>query len=168
MIWCMGYPEVLPLADGCVVAVGNFDGVHAGHQSLLAAALARAEALGLPLVVLTFEPHPRVVLQPAVPLRRLSELPEKVRLLSECGVRGVAVLPFNMEVAGWNATAFMQRILADWLGAKVVAVGENFRFGHRAAGKIEDLRGFGAFEVLVAPLVRDSGGVVSSSRLRGD
>jgi riboflavin kinase/FMN adenylyltransferase len=161
------FPQPLDLPDGCVAAIGNFDGVHAGHRSLLALARAEAGARGLPLAALTFEPHPRSVLMPEAPLKRLTELPDKARLLAEAGADVVAVLPFDATVAGWLATRFMDDILADWLHAKAVAVGENFRFGYKAQGDQLTLRADGRFGVVVAPLLADAGGVVSSRRLRG-
>jgi riboflavin kinase / FMN adenylyltransferase len=164
------FPDKLDLPLGAVVAVGNFDGVHAGHRELLRVAKEKAEALGLPLAVLTFEPHPRTVLFPEKPLRRLSELPEKVMLLEDVGVDVVAVMPFTLELAGWSPERFAGEALRDWLKAKVVVVGENFRYGKKASGDVASLRAYGAgeggFEVVAVPLVMDAGGVVSSSRLR--
>ena len=165
--WLVHYPDSIPLTEGCVVAVGNFDGVHAGHRSLLAVAKAEAHGLGLKLVVLTFEPHPRSVLRPEVTLKRLSTPEEKVGLLSEAGVDGVAVLPFTPEVAGWTPQAFVDDVLVGWLGAKVVCVGENFRFGHKAKGDVALLTSQQKFTTRAVPLLADEAGVVSSSRLRG-
>lgn len=165
MVWRKDFPHELPVA-ACVAAVGNFDGVHEGHKALLALARGEADRNGLPLVALTFAPHPRTVLRPDAPLPMLMTLDEKIAALGACGVDGVAVLGFNMTVAGWGPEVFMDKVLRDWLGAVAVCVGENFRFGHKAAGHADDLRK-GGFEVRVVPLVRDSGGVViSSTRLR--
>lgn len=166
MTWLAHYPEPLPLFEGSVVAVGNFDGVHDGHRSLLAAARDEAMARGLPLVVLTFEPHPRTVLRPDVPLKRLSTLDEKVALLGGCGVNGVAVLGFTPDVAGWSPDIFMDDVLVGWLKAKVVCVGENFRFGKKAAGDSATLAADGRFMARIVPLLADAQGIVSSSRLR--
>lgn len=166
MVWTVIYPGALPLAGGCVAAVGNFDGVHAGHRHLLATAKTEAGKLGLPLVVLTFEPHPRDVLRPDVPVKRLSSLSEKVELLGKAGVDGVAVLGFTPEVAGWSPQKFMDDVLMGWLEAKVVCVGENFKFGHKAAGDVAVL-GAAGLNVKVVPLLADAQGVVSSTRLRG-
>ncbi|RYG59384.1 MAG: hypothetical protein EON60_10600 [Alphaproteobacteria bacterium] len=167
MAWLMTYPERLPLDGGCVVAIGNFDGVHAGHRSLLAVAEAEAHAQGVPLVVLTFEPHPRSILRPEMPLKRLTTLDEKLALLEGAGVDGVAVLGFTPDVAAWTPEAFVQDILQDWLGAKVVCVGENFRFGRKAAGDVTLLAAQPKFTTRAVTLLKDDGGVVSSSRLRG-
>ena len=161
------FPEAAPFEGGCVVAIGNFDGVHAGHRHLLGVAKAEAELRGLPLVVLTFEPHPRSVLRPEVPLKRLSTLEGKAGLLGSAGVDGVAVLPFSPEVAGWTPEAFVEDILVMWLGAAVVCVGENFRFGRKASGDVALLLAQTRFTTLPVPLLTDAEGVVSSSRLRG-
>jgi len=166
MVWCVCYPEVLPVTGGCVAAVGNFDGVHEGHRHLLALAQAEAAFRALPLVVLTFEPHPRSVLRPEVPLKRLTSLEQKVDLLGEAGVEGVAVMPFTRELAGWSPQRFMDEVLVGWLGAKGVCVGENFRFGARAAGDVATLQAQDHFTTLAVPLLTDAVGVVSSSRLR--
>jgi riboflavin kinase/FMN adenylyltransferase len=165
--WLVHYPDALPLTGGCVAAVGNFDGVHAGHRHLLAVAKAEAVVRGLPLVVLTFEPHPRSVLRPELPLKRLSTLEQKTALLGEAGVDGVAVLPFTPEVGGWTPEAFIEDILVEWLRAGVVCVGENFRYGHKAQGDVALLAGHKKFTTRAVPLLTDEAGVVSSSRLRG-
>ncbi len=167
MVWLMTYPDALPLDRGCVVAIGNFDGVHAGHRHLLAVAKAEAAMLQLPLVVLTFEPHPRSVVRPDVPLKRLTTLHEKVDLLAGAGVDGVAVLGFTPEVAGWTPDMFVEDVLVGWLRARVVCVGENFRFGRKAAGDVATLGAETRFTTRVLSLFEDEDGVVSSSRLRG-
>ncbi len=161
------YPDVcLAALRGGVVVIGNFDGVHAGHRALVA--LGCEMAAGKPLLALTFEPHPRVVLFPERPLKRLTELPEKAALLAVAGVGAAAVLGFDLEDAGWAPQVCIQRILVDWLAVAGVCVGEDFRFGAKAAGDVAALAADGRFEVRALPLVRDADGVVSSSRLRGE
>lgn len=159
------FPNKLPFL-ACVVAIGNFDGVHAGHREVLRVAGQKAADLGLPVAVLTFEPHPRSVLFPHVPLKRLTDLPEKARLLAENGAAAVTVMGFDMDLAGWSPQRFVDEALIGWLGAKAVVVGENFRYGHKAAGDVARLAADGRFEVVAVPLVSDAGGVVSSRRLR--
>lgn len=168
MTWTVDYRNPLPLlGGGCVATIGNFDGVHDGHRSLLTIAKAEAAARKLPLVVLTFEPHPRSVLFPHQTLKRLTELDVKVSLLGKEGADGVAVVPFTLDVAGWTAQQFVDDVLVDWLGAEVVCVGENFRFGHKAAGDVALLKAQTRFTTTAVPLHKDEAGVVSSSRLRG-
>jgi riboflavin kinase/FMN adenylyltransferase len=167
MAWIVHFCENLPLKQGCVVAIGNFDGVHAGHKALLETAKRDAQACDLPLVVLTFEPHPRSVLRPDVPLQRLTTLEEKADLLAAAGVDGVAVMGFTPELAGWSPQRFMDEVLADWLMAQVVCVGENFRFGHKASGNVDLLKADKRYTTRAVSLLKDEGGVVSSSRLRG-
>lgn len=161
------YPEPCPAVwRGGVAVIGNFDGVHAGHRALVA--LGRDVAGELPLLALTFAPHPRAVLFPARPLVTLTELPKKAALLAAEGADAVAVLPFDLAVAGWSPQQFIQWVLVDWLAVTAVCVGENFRFGARAAGDGALLAADGRFTVRMLPLVRDAGGVISSSRLRGE
>jgi riboflavin kinase/FMN adenylyltransferase len=154
------YPEKSSIARP-TVAIGNFDGVHEGHRALLQA----ARELGGPVIALTFEPHPRSVLRPDVPLKRLMTAGQKIAALQ--ALADVAVVPFDTVVAGWSPADFMQKILVDWLGAARIAVGENFRFGHKASGDVQTLKGNPALVTTVLPLVTDEAGVVfSSSRLR--
>lgn len=168
MVWISRFEESLPFEGGCVLAVGNFDGVHAGHRTVLTAAREEADRRGVPCVALTFEPHPRSVLFPQVPLHRLTEVDEKVRLLGKAGADGVAIVSFDLEVAGWSAQAFIDRVLVGWLAAQAVCVGENFRFGHRAAGDVDMLKADGRFAVRALALLTDEGGVISSRRLRAE
>jgi riboflavin kinase/FMN adenylyltransferase len=168
MTWVRFFPEILALpAGGAVVSIGNFDGVHAGHRSLLQLARQDAARRGLPMLVLTFEPHPRSVLQPHVPLHRLTDLETKVKLLGEAEAEGVAVFPFTQETASWSPEKFVQDVLVDWLNAKAVCVGENFNFGYKAAGNATLMQTMGLFDVHVATLLRDEEGeVISSRRMR--
>lgn len=171
MAWLCTHPNPLPhgLAPvvAPVVAIGNFDGVHAGHRALLLVAQTLAEQRQAPLVVLTFDPHPRTVLRPDVPHQNLMTLPEKQAALAAAGVTGVAVVPFTLTVAQQTPEAFMAEIVQGWLRAQAVVVGENFRFGAKAAGTPAGLAGrLGADNVQVVPLVGDAEGPLSSSRLR--
>jgi len=157
----------------CVLAIGNFDGVHAGHRYLLQQAQQVAEQHGLPLVVLTFEPHPRAVLTPAKAPKRLTTLDEKVRLLQACGVQMVAVAEFTQDFSNLTPEAFIEQILVDWLRAAYVFVGAGFRYGHKAAGDVALLTKKGVelapqgFQVhAIVPLADAQGEVYSSTRLR--
>lgn len=147
-----------------VVAIGNFDGVHLGHREVLAAA--RALKPGVPLVAVTFWPHPMVVLRPDAAPELLCDLQERIDLLRQAGADEVRVVEFTRRVADWSPEEFYDHVLAP-LHPVAVVVGENFRFGRGAVGTAETLRelGSGSFDVLSHPLVSDSS-VFSSSRVR--
>jgi riboflavin kinase/FMN adenylyltransferase len=151
------------------VAVGNFDGVHRGHQALVKAAVARARASGGPAVVLTFDPHPARVLRPRDAPAALTTLAQKEELLAELGVDRLAVLLFDAALARLSPEAFARAVLRDTLGAGDVVVGESFRFGHRREGDARSLVELGArlgFAVHAVPAVLEDGSPVSSSRVR--
>jgi riboflavin kinase / FMN adenylyltransferase len=139
------------------VAVGEFDGVHLGHREVIRGAD----------TVLTFEPHPRLVVAPEAAPKLLTSLPVKAELIAGLGVEELVVVPFDREFARQGPQAFVDDVLVDRLGAQVVAVGENFRFGHKAAGDVALLCAQDAFETRVAQLVEVDGEVVSSSHIRG-
>jgi riboflavin kinase/FMN adenylyltransferase len=151
------------------VAVGNFDGVHRGHQALVAAAHARARATTGACVALTFDPHPAQILQPDRPLRRLMSEEQRAECLAALGVDVLAVLPFTRELAALSPEDFAEKVLAGRLGAKAVVVGEDFRFGRARAGDVAVLHDLGrrlGFEVVPVPAVLHGGLPVSSTRIR--
>ena len=155
--------------EPAAVTVGNFDGVHRGHQTLVARAVARAREAGERAVVLTFEPHPARVLDPAGAPAALSTPAQKEELLAGLGVDRLAVLPFDAAVAALSPEAFAREVLAEALGARHVVVGESFRFGHRRGGDARRLAALGeelGFSVSAVPAVLERGGPVSSSRVR--
>jgi riboflavin kinase/FMN adenylyltransferase len=125
------------------ITIGNFDGVHLGHQAMLARLAARAVAFGAHPTVLTFEPHPRELFTPHEAPTRLSSLREKMERLRELGVAHVHVCPFDRAFAALSAEDFVQRILIDGLKARYVLVGDDFRFGAKRAGDIELLARLG-------------------------
>lgn len=136
--------EVDPSLDKSVVTVGNFDGVHLGHSHVLSRAHEIAASLGdLPVVAITFDPHPMVVLRPDHAPTMLTTIDERARLLEAAGADFLLVLAFDKEMAQWSPEEFVRRILVDTLHTEVVVVGENFRFGHRAAGTVDVLRELG-------------------------
>lgn len=139
------------------VAVGTFDGVHLGHRRVVDGSD----------TVLTFDPHPVSVVAPAAAPRLLTTLERKAELLAGLGVEEVVVIHFDEAFAERPARSFVDDVLVGTLGARRVAVGENFRFGHKAAGDTEMLRADGRFEVHVEPLLEVDGEVVSSSHIRG-
>jgi riboflavin kinase / FMN adenylyltransferase len=135
-----GLSEVDPDVGPTVVAIGNFDGVHRGHREVLAHARAQADRLGgLPVVALTFDPHPMAVVRPDRAPVAITTVEERAALLTENGADAVLVLPFDREVAGWSPQEFIDRVLVGTLQAEGVVVGENFRFGHKAAGHVGTL-----------------------------
>ncbi|WP_019996683.1 bifunctional riboflavin kinase/FAD synthetase [Aureimonas ureilytica] len=157
---------------GGVVAIGNFDGVHRGHQAVIEAARTVAEAEGRPLLCLTFEPHPRSVFRPQAPVSRLTPAPLKARLLGALGVEAVVEQRFDLDYAAHPAEAFVTDTLARDLGAAHVVVGFDFRFGARRQGDLRFLKESGArlgFGVSAVEAFADEGAlVVSSSRIRED
>lgn len=153
-----------PAPDGRVVVIGNFDGVHRGHQRVLA----RAKASDAELSVLTFEPHPAAVLGASAPAR-LSRLSRKVELLGRHGVDLVVAQSFDARFAALAPEQFVEDILVSALSARVVTVGWDFKFGARRAGNIDMLRAIGAqrnFTVEVQEAVADEKGPLSSTRVR--
>jgi riboflavin kinase/FMN adenylyltransferase len=156
--------------DGVVVTIGNFDGVHRGHVAVIAAA--RALARTDPVVAVTFDPHPLLVLRPDRAPAILTPLPEKIRLLRAAGADDVLVLPFDQSLAAVDPADFVRDVLVRRLVARAVVVGENFRFGYRAAGDLALLTRLGAelgFDVVPAPLALLSDrSRVSSSVIRSD
>jgi riboflavin kinase/FMN adenylyltransferase len=136
--------EVDPSLDKSVVTVGNFDGVHLGHRHVLSVAHEIAASLGnLPVVAITFDPHPMVVVRPGHAPTMLTTIDERARLLGAAGADVLLVLTFDNEMAQWSPEEFVRRILVDTLHTEVVVVGENFRFGHRASGTVDVLRDLG-------------------------
>lgn len=155
---------------GGAVAIGNFDGVHKGHQAVIQAAAAAARARGVGLGVLTFEPHPRSVFQPDGPPFRLGDWRGKARALEALGVDFMANGRFTQELAALSAEDFVATVLVEALGASHVAVGEDFRFGKGRAGDTPFLIEAGVangFGVTSVPAMAGPDGVVfSSSRIR--
>jgi riboflavin kinase/FMN adenylyltransferase len=139
------------------VAVGTFDGVHLGHR----------EVIGGADTVLTFDPHPTAVIQPEAAPRLLTDPARKAQLIASLGVQELVVIPFDAEFAARSAQEFLDDVLVGALGATHVAVGENFRFGHKARGDTALLRADDRFQTRVAELVEIDGEVVSSSHIRG-
>jgi riboflavin kinase/FMN adenylyltransferase len=129
---------------GCVVTIGNYDGVHRGHQHMIAAVRAKATELGVPAVVVTFEPTPREFFEgPAAP-SRLTRLREKLEALALYGVDRVVVLRFDRRMQGMNADEFVDRLLVRGLGVRHMVVGHDFHFARRREGNIGTLRAAGA------------------------
>lgn len=159
-------PNVDP--RGAVVAIGNFDGVHVGHQMVLRDVVARAEKLGLSSYVLTFDPHPSLVLGREAP-SLLTTLVRRASLVRRLGVTDVLARRFDRAFASWSPERFAEELLAKTLHAKVVVVGQNFGFGAKRAGNAALLEKMGAqlgFEAYAHPPAHDAKGPFSSSRAR--
>lgn len=153
----------------CAVAIGNFDGVHRGHQALLHEVVEAAHARLLCPAVLTFEPHPREFFNPEDAPRRISSLHDKVEAIEACGIQRVYILRFNEHLASLSPCDFVKEILVDGLHARWVTVGENFRFGDKRAGDIKLLEQLGKefhFEVHPMPMLFHTHAPISSSRIR--
>ena len=156
---------------GGVVAIGNFDGVHRGHQAVLQQALAEARRRGVPALVLTFEPHPRKIFRPDMPLFVLTPPPMKARLLSLLGFAALVEQPFTRDFASLSAEAFVTDVLERNLGITHAVTGFDFHFGKDRQGGPAYLMAAGGrhgFGVTLVDAFRDEGAeVVSSSRIRG-
>lgn len=165
-----GASALPPELRGGVVAIGNFDGVHRGHQAVLECALAEARKLGAPALVLTFEPHPRQLFRPDQPLFRLTPAPARARLLGLLGFEAVVEQAFTEAFSHSSPEAFIDDVLVGALGIRHVVTGFDFHFGEKRRGgpaflmAAGEARGFG---VSLIDAFRDEGAeVVSSSRIR--
>ncbi len=164
------YEDVPDSCKGAVVAIGNFDGVHRGHQALIARAVALAKTQLAPLGVLAFEPHPQEFFRPEAESFRLTPLRTKAPLLAECGVEVLYALPFDSSMSQKSAEEFVRDVLVNGLGVRGVVVGADFRFGKGRAGDAAFLeeagRRFGfAVEIFDALIAHDAQ-KISSSEIR--
>jgi riboflavin kinase / FMN adenylyltransferase len=151
-----------------VLVIGNFDGVHLGHQAVLRQAVDHARSLGLSANVLTFDPHPAGVVGGGAP-QRLTPLERRAELVGELGIDRMYVRRFDTAFAAWQPDRFARDLVVGALRAKIVVVGENFRFGAKRAGNLTLLRDLGAqlgFDVLVHAVASDARGRYSSTRAR--
>jgi riboflavin kinase/FMN adenylyltransferase len=157
-----------PIPGACV-AIGNFDGVHAGHRALLAVARRHAAARGGRTVALTFDPHPTTVLAPRFAPAALTTRARRVELLGEAGADVVVVEPFTPELAAMSADDFVEHVLRGALGAEAVVVGWDFTYGSRRGGTTATLQAHGAragFTVEIVDQVRVDGELASSTAVR--
>jgi riboflavin kinase/FMN adenylyltransferase len=163
------YRQLAPDDRGAAAAMGNFDGVHLGHQSVLALAHAAAAELDAPFGVVTFEPHPRSFFAPDAPPFRLMTADARARRLEKLGVERLYELAFDAALAALSPDAFVFDVLHAGLGVRHVVVGADFRFGKGRAGDAAALTALGAaagFGVTVAPLVSDGQDDYSSTAIR--
>ena len=164
-----GLHNLRPQHRGCVATIGNFDGVHRGHQAILARLRERAVELGVPSCVVIFEPQPREYFAPETAPARLARLRDKVALLAAEGVDRVLCLAFNQRLSKLSAEAFVETILVEGLGVKHLEVGDDFRFGCDRAGDFDFLCAAGqrhGFSVEAAQTVEMDGLRVSSTQVR--
>jgi len=156
-------------AKGASAVIGNFDGVHRGHQAVLDIARARAKATNTPLGVLTFDPHPRQYFAPDAPDFRLMNNEAKANRLAKLGVDHLYELPFDQIMSSFTARDFAKTVIADGLGLSHVVIGADFCFGRGRVGTAQDLVRYGAefgFDVTVAPLLRVDRDFISSTSIR--
>lgn len=160
---------VPPDLKGCAIAIGNFDGVHRGHQAVLGEARTIAAGLGAGTGALLFEPHPRLFFSPDTPLFTLTPLTEKLALLGALGLDLAAVLPFDATMAALSAEDFVERVLVGGFGIRHAVIGYDFHFGRGRLGTPDRMRELGehyGFGVTVAGAAQDGGVPFSSSEVR--
>lgn len=153
-------------AGGTVVTIGVFDGVHRGHQELVRRTVAKARELGVPSVMFTFDPHPTVVFRPESVPALLGTVAERARLAQDMGIDNVVVVSFTKEISSWSPEEYVDNVLVNLLHAKAVYVGENFTFGHKAAGTPEMLHELGqerGIDVTVVKLLAEESARGSSA-----
>jgi riboflavin kinase / FMN adenylyltransferase len=164
-----GLGDVPPDWAGCVATIGVFDGVHRGHQRVVARAVQMGREQGLPVVVITFDPHPDEVVRPGPHPASLTSERRLAQLLAGLGADALLVLPFTVEFSRLSPDDFVRIVLADRLHAAAVVVGEDFRFGHRAAGDVPLLAELGGkydFTAEGVPLLIAGGVTISSTAIR--
>lgn len=153
----------------CALTIGNFDGVHRGHQALLQQVMTAAQARGLAPAVLTFEPHPREFFAPGDAPARVANLRDKAASLGACGIERLFILHFNRRLASMSAEAFIDDVLVRGCMTRWLAVGDDFRFGHRRSGDVALLRArapAAGFEVAQLATVTEGSDRISSSAVR--
>jgi riboflavin kinase/FMN adenylyltransferase len=163
------YKDVPPDLKGPAVAIGNFDGVHRGHQALLICAREEARAGGAPAGVIVFEPHPREFFRPGEPHFRLTPLERKIELFERLGLDVAIVLTFDAALAGFSASRFIHEVLLAGLGIRHAVIGYDFFFGKDRGGNPETMRSAGCelgFGVTVIAPVAEAGEVFSSRGIR--
>lgn len=169
MRWLDHRGAIPPALRGAVIALGNFDGFHRGHQAVAGEAIAWAKAEGRPSIIATFDPHPVRFFRPDVPPFRLTTLEQRQELYLAAGATAMLVFHFDAELAGTSAEDFIQRILLDRFGAHGVVTGGDFTFGKGARGNVDLLRTLGGelgLQSRVVEAVAEGGETVSSSRIR--
>ncbi|WP_298470564.1 bifunctional riboflavin kinase/FAD synthetase [uncultured Erythrobacter sp.] len=168
MRWLDHREPITEALRGAVIALGNFDGFHSGHQAVAGEAIDWAHAEGRPSIIATFDPHPVRFFKPDVPPFRLTTLEQRQELYLAAGATAMLVFHFDGELAGTSAEAFIREILIERFGAHGVVTGGDFTFGKGAQGNVELLRSLGSELGLQSRVVEavEQDGVISSSRIR--
>ncbi len=159
----------LPLSIETALTVGAFDGIHLGHKALIQETLKTAQTLKIESALLTFDPHPRKVLQPQLKLKLLTTLEEKIKLIEKEGISNLIILPFTKSIAELSPELFVEKYLVDMLKVKTIIVGFNFYFGRGRTGNTELLKRLGEkyhFSVNILPPVKIGNRTVSSTLIR--
>src|SRR5258708_27863964 len=154
----------------CAITIGNFDGVHKGHREIMRRVVGIAREHGWKSAVMTFDPHPTKLVAPARAPRLLTTPEQRARIIETLGIDKILILPFTAEIAKLTPEAFVREILAGKLTARAVLVGDNFRFGNRAAGNAKTLVELGrkyGFEVEITGAIAWRNLIISSSEIRG-
>ncbi len=164
------WKDLSPEERGAAVALGNFDGVHRGHQQVIAEAARAALALKAPLGVVTFDPHPRRLFRPTEPAFRLMTIEQQARVLASMGVDILYLLPFDFQMASFSDREFVEQVLVDGLGVRHLAAGFDISFGKGRTGSADDMKAYGAshgFGVSIAePVAGKAGDKFSSTSVR--
>ena len=167
-IWAL---DALPAERGpCVATIGVFDGVHRGHSRLIGRAVDLARRLRRPAVLVTFDPHPALVVGPPRDVAALTTLEQRAHHAGKLGIDGLCVLPFTPAFARLSPAEFVEEVLVAGLRAEAVVVGANFTFGHRGLGDVDALRRLGrraGLAVESVPLLQSADRPCSSTRIRG-
>jgi len=164
-----GIHNITPQVRGCVLTIGNFDGVHLGHQEVLNGLKAKAKSLKLPSTVMTFEPQPQELFKGNKAPARLSRLRDKLSLLEDYDIERLLCVRFDAKFSAMTARDFIEQLLVKQLGVKFLVVGDDFRFGHQRIGHFEMLKQAGqefGFEVISTQSLRVSNARVSSTLVR--
>ena len=154
---------------GAVLSIGNFDGIHIGHQAVLTHVVDRARSMDVPAIAMTLDPHPIKLLRPSDAPRLLTTLDQRLELIARTGIDTTLVLPFTHRLARMSADSFVRDVLVARLAVREVYIGKNFRFGADRGGDVQLLEAMGrelGFRAAAAPIVEAAGGVVSSTRVR--
>lgn len=155
--------------NNAVITIGTFDGVHLGHLTILQQVVAHAKELGGESIVLTFEPHPRKLLFPDQPIRIITPLEEKIKLITQAGIDHVFVVPFTTSFAALSAEAYIKDFLVKYLHPKGIVIGYDHQFGHDRAGNIKLLQAYEnelGFKVYEIPAKQIEDAAVSSTKIR--